>query len=277
MLKYLAAIVLVFLLAVYVSVQDERAAQQATTKASQIDKGTFSAETDEDHPDQNAPNPKRYAPRWFRFFRWGDGTTTWVIVLTLLAIAEQAKESAKATRAMRDSLPLQQQAAEAAKKSADTAIASERGWVTVTIEWAPGHAGLFTGDHTQHGITTPNCRVTIRMIYKNDGKTPVWITERRAGMNIYPLFDGLPDRPPMADDVIAVGVVSLAAGQEKSVDTPLECKGRGGMENLTVIYAIVRYRTVIPTLNGESISGYDVAVGGKTLRPLENAGWNSNT
>jgi hypothetical protein len=98
---------LVFGLAVYISVQDERSAQQTAQEATQPAKSALPAKADENHPQQNISNPKRNLPRWYGFFRWGDGTTTWVIVLTLIAIAEQAKESSKATRAMRDSTQLQ--------------------------------------------------------------------------------------------------------------------------------------------------------------------------
>ncbi len=108
MLKYLAGLVLVFGLAIYISVQDERAAQQTTPHAAQLSKSALPAEADENHSQQNVPNPERNAPRWYRFFRWGDGTTTWVIVFTLLAIAEQAHESAKATLAMQRSIALQE-------------------------------------------------------------------------------------------------------------------------------------------------------------------------
>src|SRR5207248_6825399 len=93
MLKYAAAVVLVFGLAFYISVQDERAAQQPAQEAAQPTKIAPPAKSDENHPQQNIRNPERNAPRWYRFFRWGDGTTIWVIVLTLMAIAEQTSET----------------------------------------------------------------------------------------------------------------------------------------------------------------------------------------
>jgi hypothetical protein len=111
MLKYIAGIVLVFGLAVYVSVQDKRSAQQAAQETTSADKGALSAEANENHPQQNASNSEGNAPSWYLylspFFRWPDGPTTWVIVLTLLAIAEQAKESTKATQAMQAQVSMQ--------------------------------------------------------------------------------------------------------------------------------------------------------------------------
>jgi len=102
MLKYLAAIIFVFGLAVYIAVQDERAAQQAAQETAQSNKIAPTAEPDKNHPQENIPKPKRDAPRWFRFFRWGDSFTIWAIVLTLLAIAEQTNETKRATDSQRE-------------------------------------------------------------------------------------------------------------------------------------------------------------------------------
>lgn len=136
MLKYLAGLVLVFGLTVYVSIQDERSPQQTTQKPAYADKGTLPTKADENHSQQNVPYPKWNAPRWYLvlspLFRWPEGPTTWVIVLTLLAIAEQSRESAKATQAVRDSLPLQKSAADAALLNAQAVINAERPWIVVT-------------------------------------------------------------------------------------------------------------------------------------------------
>jgi hypothetical protein len=111
MLKYLAGLILIFGLAVYVSIQDERSAQQTTQNATQLNEGAPSVKADENHPQTNIPKSEGNTPRWYRyfsrFFRWPDGPTTWVVILTLIAIAEQAQESAKATHAMRRSTDLQ--------------------------------------------------------------------------------------------------------------------------------------------------------------------------
>ena len=41
---------------------------------------------------------------WYGFFRWPNGTTTWAIVLTLLAIAERTRETAIAAKAAADNI-----------------------------------------------------------------------------------------------------------------------------------------------------------------------------
>jgi hypothetical protein len=135
MLKYLAGLVLVFGLTVYVSIQDERSTQQTTQKSAQADKGALPAKTDENHPQQNVHHPEWNTPRWYAvlspLFRWPEGPTTWVIVLTLLAIAEQARETAKATEAMRESMPFQRDAAQAALLNAKAVINAERPWIVI--------------------------------------------------------------------------------------------------------------------------------------------------
>ena len=131
MLKYLAVVVVVFGLAFYISIQDERAAQKTAQETAEPAKGASPAKADENHPQQNIANPERNTPRWHRFFRWGDGTTTWIIVLTLLAIAEQVRESAKATQAMRESLPHQKSSADAALLNAKALVNSQRPWIAI--------------------------------------------------------------------------------------------------------------------------------------------------
>jgi hypothetical protein len=96
MWKYLATFALIFVLAVYVSIQDKLTAQQSAQQSAHLDKGADSAKTDENRPQENVPDTKRDTPSWYNFFRWPDGVTTWAIILTLLAIAEQTKLTAKA-------------------------------------------------------------------------------------------------------------------------------------------------------------------------------------
>src|SRR5579864_1978193 len=202
MLKYVAGLVLVFGLAVYISIQDERATQQAAQNAAQSNKGTIPAKPDEQHPQQNIYNPERNLPRWYRFFRWGDGTTTWVIVLTLLAIAEQARESAKATQAMRDSLPHQEMAARAAKETADAQINAERAWIIPELKclavqgesgrWykKAGGAAFTSGDI----LSGKHLRYIVKLT--NMGRTPAHISEVRISSTL--LAEGVRDLSPNA-------------------------------------------------------------------------------
>jgi hypothetical protein len=51
---------------------------------------------EEKHPQENVPDAEEHPPSWFRFFRWPDGTTTWAIIFTLIAIAAQTEQTKKA-------------------------------------------------------------------------------------------------------------------------------------------------------------------------------------
>ena len=118
MFRLVVAFVLVFGgLAVYIAIQDERAAQQPTHQSSQSNEGAASAEANESHPQQDIHNAERDTPSWYRFFRWPAGTTTWAILATLLAIAYQAREMTRSTDLM--------------NRQADIQAAALRQWVDV--------------------------------------------------------------------------------------------------------------------------------------------------
>jgi hypothetical protein len=91
MWKYLVLFAVIFGLAVYVARQDERASLQAA----ELHKSAIPAKPDEQHPQENIPYPEWNSPSWYSFFRWPNGTTAWAIILTLMAIAEQTKHTAR--------------------------------------------------------------------------------------------------------------------------------------------------------------------------------------
>lgn len=73
---------------------------------------------------------------------------------TLNAIRWQAEETAKATQAMRDSLPLQKSSADAALLNAKAVINAERPWMFIEINHVGGAGQMF------------------EMIFTNQGRTP---------------------------------------------------------------------------------------------------------
>jgi hypothetical protein len=170
MLKYLAGLVVILELAFFIAHQDERAIQQNAQKATQLHKDTASANGDEQHPQENIPNPARDTPVWYSFFRWPNATTTWAILLTLVSIAEQTVQTKRA--------------AEASMKSADTAlldiqtrISSERPWIQVTIEGQRGSEEIFD------------------VIIVNRGRTPAVIVSKSSGYRIQGVVECLPKEP----------------------------------------------------------------------------------
>ncbi len=132
MLKYLVALVVVLGLAFVVARQDQHAADQAAQKAADLHKAAVPAEPDEQHSQENVENPAGDSPRWYilclyGLFRWPNGTETWAIILTLMAIAEQTKHTAKAAEAGR-------MAAKTALANTQAIVNSERAWIVISVE-----------------------------------------------------------------------------------------------------------------------------------------------
>jgi hypothetical protein len=107
MWKYVALLALVLGGTIGVAIHDKRAAEESTPKAASTCDSTV-PEPDENQPQKNIQNADWYLPILYAFFRWPGATETWIIVLTLLAVAEQAHESAKATKAMKRSIEVQE-------------------------------------------------------------------------------------------------------------------------------------------------------------------------
>jgi hypothetical protein len=189
MWKYLAIFVVIFGLAVYVARQDERTAQESAQKAEHLARSAVSAKSDAQHTQQNVPDPERHTPSWFGFFRWPNGTTTWAIVLTLLAIAEQTRETAKAAKATQRAAEATDKSALAAEKSAKAAadnielvINKERARLRVEI-------GEMKIDSSINSIP-----VVITYSVFCDGPTPAFITAASATVDATESSDVSVDR-----------------------------------------------------------------------------------
>jgi hypothetical protein len=185
MLKYLALFVVIFGLAVYVSVQDERATQQSIQTSAQLANGTASAKAGEKQPQENLPDTGRFKRICFSFFRWPNGTTAWAIIFTLLAIAEQTQQTARAAlatvksaNAMRDSIRLQE-------KAMELTVNTERPYLVISVE-----------------SPSPNKFV---FIAKNEGRTPARI--KSIWSKPIPAVMGQPGPIP-SDDETAESLIS---------------------------------------------------------------------
>jgi hypothetical protein len=78
---------------VYVSHQDQRTRDQYEQKCNQLNASTVPPSAHQEDCDKGAENAARHLPRWFRIFSWPEGITTWAILLTLFAIAEQTSQT----------------------------------------------------------------------------------------------------------------------------------------------------------------------------------------
>jgi hypothetical protein len=125
MLKYLLAIGLIFGVAIYISCQYQNAAAQPEQPAAKNASTRGTAISNDRHSPKDAKNSEWYLPRWYRLFAWPDGITTWAVLLTLLAIAEQTHQTAKAAQATKAS-------SEAMLKSVELQSLAYKQWVDVT-------------------------------------------------------------------------------------------------------------------------------------------------
>jgi hypothetical protein len=225
MWKYLAAIVLLVGITVYVSVQDERAAQSGTSASANLDKGAPPARNDTDQSKGNVSNAEGNSSSWYGFFRWPNGTTVWAIILTLWAIAEQTSETRRAARA--------------SEQSVNAIVNSERSWILTRIVLE----GL--GQVTNSGLDAENTYVNIVFKCRNDGRTPAWITNHRIWCRMTEDLPVIPDTS-ITPSFSRIGPRPISIGRKINVKTTLECEGhRTGIGGRAlVIYAVVNYRDV---------------------------------
>ena len=147
MAKYLACILLLFLLSFFVSVQ-YREHSQDTISNPYDPSAALSSSANGQQVNQHTTKSEWNPPRWYRLFGWPDGITVWAVLLTLVAIAEQAKEASVASRA--------------AAHTTETFVQSERAWIIINpIEVAPELMAVETGTSPGNGI---------RLSVKNAGK-----------------------------------------------------------------------------------------------------------
>jgi hypothetical protein len=97
--KYGMAVVIILGGCVYVSRQDQKTRDQYEQKCNQLNARVISPSGHYEDCDKGAENAAQHLPRWYRFFVWPEGTTTWAILLTLLVIADQTTQTRKAAEA----------------------------------------------------------------------------------------------------------------------------------------------------------------------------------
>ncbi len=175
MWKYPAIFAVFLLLAIYVARQDKR----ATTQGAHPGNGAVSGKTDEKHLQKDISDTAEYEPSWYGFFRWPNGTTTWAIILTLLAVAEQTAQTAKAAKATQESVghmseqtQLLRDSLTATQKSADAADTSARLSVGVAFPALRIVDFDFGADmRVLTDIQWPKTKIVVR----NYGQTPAFL------------------------------------------------------------------------------------------------------
>jgi hypothetical protein len=212
---------------------------------------------------QNVPHdkPKNGPPIWSNWALVSVAVGTGILALRS---PNQIKRQAKAT----------EDAATAAKTSADAVINAERAWVMVDVEQVPGQ-GIRTV-HTDLLTNEQSTMIYARLICKNDGKTPAWITEKRAGLKIIGPHDKLPTEP----ELDSLGVWQrepepLGVGRDSKKEITPQAKGTEGFDDSAILYGAIFYRDVFGR-ERKTVFGYRVTLGNEFKRLIESR-YNENT
>jgi hypothetical protein len=154
--KYAVAVIVILGFSVYVSHEDQTTRDQYEQKCAQLNARAASPTAHSEDCDKGAENAARHLPRWHGVFGWPEGITTWAILLTLLAIADQTSQTRRAAGATEDAV----KASEISYKLArDTSERELRAYLTVT------NARLFL---YEDGSIEP------RLTISNSGQTPAY-------------------------------------------------------------------------------------------------------
>jgi hypothetical protein len=226
-LKYVIIVAFIIAVSFYVYDKDQKVRDQYVQQCQQRNAGINSKSSTIEDCDKGAESAIRHLPLLYRVFEWPEGITTLAILLTLLAIAEQTKETRRAT--------------EAALKQSNHMIASERAWLVMTSISKESNGAM------------PMYWWRI----KNVGLTPAKIIETQAVCRIDMAFSEFPEQPEYSrpielnDRLLAPGdsmdfctFWSDTTGgihKNESLESP-------GMEIITyhlVGYGYVKYRTVL--------------------------------
>ncbi len=113
MLKYFLGFVLLLALSVFITGQYEK---YAYNPASYSDKSSNAVlgPANSINPTTNAENAERDHPSWhlaYQVFGWPNGITVWALFLTLMAVADQTRHTARAAKGTEDSVAVNRETA----------------------------------------------------------------------------------------------------------------------------------------------------------------------
>lgn len=166
-------------------------------------------------------------------------------------------------------------AARAALRNSEAFINVERAWIMVQLDPVPGQGGPFGGEEIIRDIITHKTGMIIRLICKNEGGTPAWITEKRACVDV---VGSLPVTPNWdAVPVIQSEPEPLSVGEASAPkDEALVCNKARDSEKMIVVYGLVKYRDVFSPGRTTSFA-YKIRVDGKFERLSGYPEYNMNT
>jgi hypothetical protein len=169
------------------------------------------------------------------------GLAAWIALRTLRDIKKQTINTTKA--------------ADAALLNAQAIISSERAWIMVELEWVPACPRITHGASAQVGVgIRAYTSAGIRFKYTNEGKTIAWIEEKLA---CFQILKELPKKPNLSVlEIIEAEPEWVGSKREGHLDRTLEAEGQEGMEDISVVWGVIRYRDAFG--NHETTFGFHV-------------------
>jgi type II secretory pathway pseudopilin PulG len=161
-----------------------------------------------------------------------------------------------------------EKAANAARDNALAVINAERAWLMVDVTNTPGYSS--------GGYSSGNTYADITLICTNDGATPCWVNEVKAGVAVIKRSDKPPD---FENSTAVVFVGPMPVGVHKKADPirfTLNIGNTPGLDEHVVIYGIVKYRHPFSTVIAATTFAY-AALSGPWQRLHGFSDYNANT
>jgi hypothetical protein len=223
-------------------------------------------------------------PPWLKSFALKDptfwsGAANWVLAIvavigicvalrSLRALQGQARIMIRQSRILqRQANTLERQtqateeAAKAAKGSADALINIERAWIVVAVDLVARQVlELTTGGGEQ------KTAIELLLIWRNQGKTPAWISEAKVKFAI--LEDStLPLTPDFTTIENMHPQIETLAGNSDSPGwrVQVDCDGRMGFGRIPVVCGVVAYKDIFGEIRTTTFGYYIRHDGSNTL------------
>ena len=161
--------------------------------------------------------------------------------------------------------------AQAALLSAEAVINAERAWIFAELGWNNGQSAIFLGSGEEGDSTYVSASIT----YKNEGRSPAWITTICSHMSI--ASGSLQTREYHRKECGCYGVVEpIGAASEISRSLDLVCAGHLKQNECLHIFLIIEYRDIF-NKSRETRLAYGLTLGGHLIRQNNLPGHNPNT
>jgi hypothetical protein len=201
---------------------------------------------------EQCKDPKQYMPWWYVLVAWPEGITVWAIVLTLAAIAYQAREMTRATSVMDNQLIHMRESSE---RELRAYVLPELGNI-VNVAAPVRTSGSYTP--TEARVTHPDWGPVIAMQIKNTGQTPAFKVVHWGNtlFREYPLKSDLPgpdEGMAKITSVIGPGIVNT---KRLAVPKPLTEKEIAQLRESTGAIYVYGYISYEDTFGKKHLTRY---------------------